>query len=131
MGPSGAGKSTLLDVLAFRKTTGKWTQVRETLKPDYDSRTNPTDSLTQDVRLNGALLTRNTFIKEAGYVTSDDLLPPELTCIEMLRFAAQLRLPKDWSAEAREARVRDHRTTSARMWDDWLTVSLPRFPSFV
>ena len=84
MGPSGAGKSTLLDVLAFRKTTGKWTQ---------------------DVRLNGALLQKRTFVKESGYVTSDDLLPPELTVREMLRFAAALRLPKDYSAAQREARV--------------------------
>jgi ABC-type multidrug transport system ATPase subunit len=55
--------------------------------------------------LNGTLLTKRTFIKESGYVTSDDLLPPELTCIEMLRFAAALRLPKDYSQAQREARV--------------------------
>ncbi|KAI9007677.1 hypothetical protein DFJ74DRAFT_711926 [Hyaloraphidium curvatum] len=86
MGPSGAGKSTLLDILAFRKTTGKWTQ---------------------DIRLNGALLTKRTFVKESGYVTSDDLLTPELTCKEMLRFGAALRLPADWSEQAREARISD------------------------
>ncbi|KAI9026198.1 hypothetical protein DFJ74DRAFT_766568 [Hyaloraphidium curvatum] len=86
MGPSGAGKSTLLDVLAYRKTTGKWTQ---------------------DVRLNGAPLSKRTFIKESGYVTSDDLLPPELTCKEMLRFGAALRLPADWSTAQREARCSD------------------------
>ena len=62
MGPSGAGKSTLLDILAFRKTTGRWTT---------------------DIRLNGALLTKRTFVKESGYVTSDDLLTPELTCKEV------------------------------------------------
>jgi ABC-type multidrug transport system ATPase subunit len=84
MGPSGAGKSTLLDVLAFRKTTGKWTQ---------------------DVRLNGALLEKRTFVKESGYITSDDLLPPELTVTEMLKFAAALRLPKDYSQAQRDARV--------------------------
>jgi ABC-type multidrug transport system ATPase subunit len=84
MGPSGAGKSTLLDILAFRKTTGKWTT---------------------DIRLNGAILAKQTFVKESGYVTSDDLLTPELTCIEMLRFGAALRLPKDWSTPAREGRV--------------------------
>jgi ABC-type multidrug transport system ATPase subunit len=84
MGPSGAGKSTLLDVLAFRKTLGKWTQ---------------------DVRLNGALLQKRTFVKGSGYVTSDDLLPPELTVREMLRFGAALRLPQNWTYEQREARV--------------------------
>jgi ABC-type multidrug transport system ATPase subunit len=84
MGPSGAGKSTLLDILAFRKTTGKWTT---------------------DIRLNGAILQKWTFVKESGYVTSDDLLTPELTCVEMLRFGAALRLPKDWSKAAREGRV--------------------------
>ena len=86
MGPSGSGKSTLLDVLAFRKTTGKWTQ---------------------DVRLNGNLLSKRTFIKESGYTTSDDLLPPELTVLEMLRFAAALRLPADYSQPQREARCSD------------------------
>ncbi|KAI9006389.1 hypothetical protein DFJ74DRAFT_389544 [Hyaloraphidium curvatum] len=86
MGPSGAGKSTLLDILAFRKTTGKWTQ---------------------DVRLNGAPLTKRSFVQQSGYVTSDDLLTPELTAIEMLRFGAALRLPKDYSEAQREARIRD------------------------
>ncbi|KAI9005695.1 hypothetical protein DFJ74DRAFT_646773 [Hyaloraphidium curvatum] len=86
MGPSGAGKSTLLDVLAFRKTTGKWTQ---------------------DIRLNGALLSKRTFVKESGYVTSDDLLTPELTCKEMLRFGAALRLPANWTTAQREQRISD------------------------
>ncbi|KAI9024560.1 hypothetical protein DFJ74DRAFT_705299 [Hyaloraphidium curvatum] len=86
MGPSGAGKSTLLDVLAFRKTTGKWTQ---------------------DVRLNGALLKKRTFVKDSGYVTSDDLLPPELTVREMLQFGARLRLPASFSAAQRDARIND------------------------
>jgi ABC-type multidrug transport system ATPase subunit len=84
MGPSGAGKSTLLDILAFRKTTGKWTT---------------------DIRLNGALLNKQTFVKESGYVTSDDLLTPEYTVTEMLKFGAALRLPSDWSQPARDARV--------------------------
>jgi ABC-type multidrug transport system ATPase subunit len=86
MGPSGAGKSTLLDILAFRKTTGKWTT---------------------DIRLNGAILTARTFVKQSGYVTSDDLLTAEYTCYEMLQFGAALRLPKDWSQPARDARVSD------------------------
>ncbi|KAI9008474.1 hypothetical protein DFJ74DRAFT_772890 [Hyaloraphidium curvatum] len=86
MGPSGAGKSTLLDVLAFRKTIGKWTQ---------------------DVRLNGAQLQKRTFMKSSGYVTSDDLLPPELTVREMLRFGANLRLPGGWSYAQHEARIDD------------------------
>jgi ABC-type multidrug transport system ATPase subunit len=58
-----------------------------------------------DCRLNGSLLTKRTFVKESGYVTSDDLLPPELSCIEMLRFAAKLRLPHSYSEAQREARV--------------------------
>lgn len=57
--------------------------------------------------MNGNLLSRQTFIKESGYVTSDDLLPPELTVTEMLRFAAALRLPADYSTDQREARCRD------------------------
>ncbi|TPX32917.1 hypothetical protein SmJEL517_g04083 [Synchytrium microbalum] len=86
MGPSGAGKSTLLDVISFRKTTGEWTN---------------------DVRLNGAPLTRREFIQNNGYVTSDDLLPPELTTREALEFCAALRLPESWTAEERRARVDD------------------------
>ncbi|KAI9009271.1 P-loop containing nucleoside triphosphate hydrolase protein [Hyaloraphidium curvatum] len=86
MGPSGAGKSTLLDILAFRKTTGKWTQ---------------------DIRLNGALLSKRTFVKESGYVTSDDLLTPELTCREMLKFGAALRLPRNYSEAQRNSRIND------------------------
>ncbi|TPX37234.1 hypothetical protein SmJEL517_g00984 [Synchytrium microbalum] len=86
MGPSGAGKSTLLDVISFRKTTGEWTN---------------------DVRLNGAPLTQREFIQNNGYVTSDDLLPPELTTREALEFCAALRLPEVWTAEERRARVDD------------------------
>ncbi|KAJ3338503.1 ATP-binding cassette sub- G member 5 [Gonapodya sp. JEL0774] len=86
MGPSGAGKSTLLDILSYRKTTGRFTQ---------------------DVMLNGEKLTQRNFIKHNGYVTSDDLLPPELTVREALEFCAALRLPPDWTAEQRNARIED------------------------
>ena len=55
--------------------------------------------------MNGALLQKRTFVQDSGYVTSDDLLPPELTVTEMLRFAAALRLPKNYSSAQREARV--------------------------
>ncbi|KAJ3307881.1 hypothetical protein HDU93_005901, partial [Gonapodya sp. JEL0774] len=83
MGPSGAGKSTLLDILSYRKTTGRFTQ---------------------DVMLNGEKLTQRNFVKHNGYVTSDDLLPPELTVREALEFCAALRLPADWTPEQRQAR---------------------------
>ncbi|KXS20280.1 P-loop containing nucleoside triphosphate hydrolase protein [Gonapodya prolifera JEL478] len=77
MGPSGAGKSTLLDILSYRKTTGRYTQ---------------------DIMLNGERLTQ---------LTSDDLLPPELTVREALEFCAALRLPPDWTHEQKEARIED------------------------
>ncbi|KAJ3334175.1 ABC transporter G member 22 [Gonapodya sp. JEL0774] len=86
MGPSGAGKSTLLDILSYRKTTG---------------------TFSQDIMLNGEKLTQRTFIKHNGYVTSDDLLPPELTVREALEFCAALRLPTEWTAEQRVARIED------------------------
>ncbi|KXS21193.1 hypothetical protein M427DRAFT_51455 [Gonapodya prolifera JEL478] len=86
MGPSGAGKSTLLDILSYRKSTGRFTQ---------------------DVMLNGERLTQRSFVKHNGYVTSDDLLPPELTVREALEFCAALRLPKEWNQEQRNARIDD------------------------
>ena len=114
MGPSGAGKSTLLDILAFRKTTGKWTT---------------------DIRLNGALLSKQTFVEESGYVTSDDLLTPELTCREMLRFGAKLRLPADWSESARDQRVRIEPTEPSlrgedHSWRAWFALSTWTWSSF-
>ena len=87
MGPSGAGKSTLLDILGFRKTIGEWTQ---------------------DIRINGNLLTRPQFVQQSGYVTSNDLMPAELTVKECLKFSANLRLPQNWTSAQREQRVRAH-----------------------
>ncbi|KAJ3192916.1 ABC transporter G member 12 [Irineochytrium annulatum] len=85
MGPSGAGKSTLLDILAYRKTLGKWDA---------------------DTHVNGIPTNRNTFIATSGYVCSDDLLSEELTCIETLRFYASLRLPSHFTHEQKEERIK-------------------------
>ncbi|KAJ3403340.1 hypothetical protein HDV05_007875, partial [Chytridiales sp. JEL 0842] len=71
MGPSGCGKSSLLDVLAQRRTLGKWGG---------------------DIRVNGAPCTKARFVELTGYVPHEDIEIPELTVRETLQFAAALRL---------------------------------------
>lgn len=70
MGASGAGKTTLLDVLAQRKTTGKWTG---------------------DIWLNGAPLPNN-FHRYMGYVEQTDVHEGSTTVYEAVAFAAITRL---------------------------------------
>ena len=70
LGPSGAGKSTLLDILSG-------------LRPPSSGKVLVDEA---DIHASGG----NT---EAGYVPQDDLVHPELTVSEALRFSARLRLP--------------------------------------
>lgn len=85
LGPSGAGKTSLLDIVAHRKTFG-----------DFKG----------DIRLHGRPLGPS-FRRVSGYVTSDDLLTSELTVLETLQFAAELRLPGHCSAQERAERVQE------------------------
>jgi ABC-type multidrug transport system ATPase subunit len=83
IGPSGAGKSTLLKAI----------RAIIPLKSGQITLSN------QDTKKNPEIL------KEIGFVPQDDVVIPELTVGENLRFAANLRLPSDWSPEAIEQKV--------------------------
>ena len=85
IGPSGAGKSTLLKAIRaiISIKSGHITV------SGLDTQQNP-DSL-----------------KEIGFVPQDDVVIPELTVGENLRYAAALRLPSDWPSEALDQKVDD------------------------
>src|SRR5690606_8987374 len=84
MGPSGAGKTTLLLALNGYKE--------------------PTEGL---VRVNGEDLYNiyDTLRGSIGYVPQDDLVHPELTVWEAVRYSAKFRLPPDSSEDEIEQRV--------------------------
>jgi ABC-type lipoprotein export system ATPase subunit len=71
MGSSGAGKTTLMDVISLRKTSG---------------------TLTGEVRLNGFLQERVSFLRCSGYVEQFDVQQAQLTVRETVVFSARLRL---------------------------------------
>jgi len=71
MGSSGAGKTTLMDVIAMRKTSGE---------------------ITGDIRLNGHLQERTSFLRCSGYVEQFDVQQPQLNVRETVTFCARLRL---------------------------------------
>jgi ABC-type multidrug transport system ATPase subunit/pSer/pThr/pTyr-binding forkhead associated (FHA) protein len=85
MGPSGSGKTTLLHALTgyVRPAQG------EVLIND-----NPLPQVFESLR--GSL----------GYVPQDDILHPELTVFEAVRYSARFRLPSDYSEEEIDRRVR-------------------------
>ena len=84
MGPSGAGKTTLLTVLNgyLRPTSGEVRVNGESLYAIYDA-------------LRGSI----------GYVPQDDIVHPELTVFEAIKYSAQFRLPPDFSPEEIDRRV--------------------------
>jgi ABC-type multidrug transport system ATPase subunit len=84
MGPSGAGKTTLLTVLnGYLRPTGGEVRVNgENLYAIYDA-------------LRGSI----------GYVPQDDIVHPELTVFEAIKFSAQFRLPPDFSDAEIDRRV--------------------------
>ena len=84
MGPSGAGKTTLLLTLNgyLPPTTGQVRVNGENLYAVYDA-------------LRGSI----------GYVPQDDLVHPELTVFEAVRYSARFRLPPDYSDAEIDARV--------------------------
>ena len=75
LGPSGAGKSSLLAVLSGRRTSGESSGL---------------------VALDGAVATPAQRRFAASFAPQDDILPPQLTIAEHLRFHARLRLPARW-----------------------------------
>ena len=84
MGPSGAGKTTLLLTLNgyLPPTSGQVRINGEDLYAIYDA-------------LRGVI----------GYVPQDDIVHPELTVFEAVKYSAQFRLPNDYSEEEIDARV--------------------------
>jgi ABC-type multidrug transport system ATPase subunit/pSer/pThr/pTyr-binding forkhead associated (FHA) protein len=84
MGPSGAGKTTLLTVLNgyLRPSSGEVRVNGESLYAIYDA-------------LRGSI----------GYVPQDDIVHPELTVFEAIKYSAQFRLPPDYSADEINRRV--------------------------
>jgi len=84
MGPSGSGKTTLMLTLNgyLRPTAGQVRINGEDLHSIYDA-------------LRGSI----------GYVPQDDIVHPELTVWEAVRYSAKFRLPPDYSEEEIERRV--------------------------
>ncbi len=84
MGPSGAGKTTLLMTLNgyLPPTSGHVRINGEDLYSIYDA-------------LRGVI----------GYVPQDDIVHPELTVFEAVKYSAQFRLPNDYSEAEIDARV--------------------------
>jgi ABC-type multidrug transport system ATPase subunit/pSer/pThr/pTyr-binding forkhead associated (FHA) protein len=84
MGPSGAGKTTLLLTLNgyLPPTSGQVRINGEDLYSIYDA-------------LRGSI----------GYVPQDDIVHPELTVFEAVKYSAKFRLPPDYSEEEIDARV--------------------------
>jgi ABC-type multidrug transport system ATPase subunit/pSer/pThr/pTyr-binding forkhead associated (FHA) protein len=84
MGPSGAGKTTLLLTLNgyMPPTSGQVRINGEDLYTIYDA-------------LRGSI----------GYVPQDDIVHPELTVFEAVRYSARFRLPPDYSEEEIDRRV--------------------------
>jgi ABC-type multidrug transport system ATPase subunit len=84
MGPSGAGKTTLLLTLNgyLPPTAGQVRINGEDLYSIYDA-------------LRGSI----------GYVPQDDIVHPELTVYEAVRYSAKFRLPPDYSEEEIDRRV--------------------------
>jgi ABC-type multidrug transport system ATPase subunit len=84
MGPSGAGKTTLLTVLNgyLKPTSGEVRVNGESLYAIYDA-------------LRGSI----------GYVPQDDIVHPELTVFEAIKYSAQFRLPADYSEQEIDRRV--------------------------
>ncbi|GMV17289.1 MAG: hypothetical protein AMXMBFR56_55130 [Polyangiaceae bacterium] len=91
MGPSGAGKTTLLLALnGYLPPTGGQVRINgEDLYAIYDA-------------LRGSI----------GYVPQDDIVHPELTVYEAVRYSAKFRLPSDYSEEEIDRRVQ---TTLAQL----------------
>lgn len=84
MGPSGAGKTTLLLTLnGYLPPTGGQVRINgEDLYAIYDA-------------MRGSI----------GYVPQDDIVHPELTVWEAVRYSARFRLPPDFSSEEIDRRV--------------------------
>jgi ABC-type multidrug transport system ATPase subunit/ABC-type multidrug transport system permease subunit len=90
MGPSGSGKSSLLNILAAR------------------TRKNKRINLTGTIRWNHYEISSwSDYRRVVAYVMQDDLMFSFITVIETLRFAASLRLPRNFTPKQRQDRVEE------------------------
>eukprot|EP01033_Poteriospumella_lacustris_P015814 gene15814-11317_t len=85
MGPSGAGKTTLLNCL-LGKQDGQW-------------------ELGGSLLINGQRETMTRFRTIVGYVPQDDIMHRDLTVYENIAYAANIRLPRDWTTQQRNAMI--------------------------
>ncbi|XP_025987882.2 ATP-binding cassette sub-family G member 1-like [Solenopsis invicta] len=83
LGPSGAGKSTLLNILAGYRCT----------------------EMGGLVRINGQLLDKNNFKKMSCYIMQECLTQPDLTVLEAMYFAAELKLGRRKSTLEKRAAI--------------------------
>ena len=86
MGASGAGKTTFLDILARKNKRGR-------VKGSFF--------------VNGETVTDQDFKNVIGFVDQEDTMLPTLTVHETILASALLRLPRDMTRAAKEARVHE------------------------
>ncbi|XP_039305436.1 ATP-binding cassette sub-family G member 1 isoform X2 [Solenopsis invicta] len=83
LGPSGAGKSTLLNILAGYRCT----------------------EMGGSISINGQIRDMNEFKKMSCYIMQEDLTQPNLTVLEAMRFAADLKLGRRKSTSEKHAAI--------------------------
>jgi len=86
MGPSGAGKTTFLNTL-MGKVDQKW-------------------SKQGTLTINGVEMQMSKLKQLVGFVPQEDVMIRELSVWDNISFAAQIRLPKDWTDEEKEYHTR-------------------------
>jgi ABC-type multidrug transport system ATPase subunit len=85
MGPSGAGKTSLLHTLLGR------------IDPSWECG--------GSLLVNGASELLRRFKKIIGFVPQDDLVHPDLSVYDNVKYAANTRLPANWTTKQREDHV--------------------------
>ncbi|XP_058453457.1 ATP-binding cassette sub-family G member 4-like [Malaya genurostris] len=85
LGPSGAGKSSLLNILSAFKTK----------------------KVTGEVLVNGQMIKRQKYRREVTYTSQDVSMLGNITVVESLDFAAELKLPKSVSNMVKSKTVND------------------------
>ncbi|XP_058815896.1 ATP-binding cassette sub-family G member 4-like [Topomyia yanbarensis] len=85
LGPSGAGKSSLLNILSAFKTK----------------------NISGEVLVNGKLIKRQKYRREVTYTSQDVSMLGNITVVECLDFAAELKLPKSVSGMVKSKTVND------------------------
>lgn len=95
MGPSGAGKTTLLNLLSGRLPTGTYTTADGVVQP----------CLRGKVLVDDREAKFDVFKKIGTLTPQDEILSKDLTVRQTLLYTAELRSPRDWTYDKKEARV--------------------------